>query len=215
MKLRYKIIIIVLVLFTTIGLFLYYYIPRLIYEYNEKYDCYLVSYAFGDLEEYVIPKVYNNKPVYGTTTRAFYQHKKLKSIKFEEPSNFKYVGRLSFSECDNLEYINLEYIEIIERGAFSYDYKLNNLCINAEIIGGSSFYKCEGLVNVELNNTLSIGSMAFSNTSIKNILIPKCCIEIGVDCFYDCNYIKEVNIYNETLEKNIYLLDYDYIKIIN
>lgn len=215
MKLRYKIIIIAIVLVSTIGLFLYYYVPRLKYEYNEKYDCYLVSYAFGDLEEYVIPEVYNNKPVYGTSTRAFYNHKNLKTITFLNPSNFKYVGRLSFSECDNLEYVNLEYALVIERGAFSYDYKLDNLCINAEIIGGSCFYKCYNLSNVALNNTLSIGSMAFSNTSIKNIVIPKECIEIGVDCFYDCDYLEEVNIYNETIQKNIYLLDYDYIKIID
>lgn len=209
MKLRYRIIICVSILLIALGIILFFNIPRLKYEYSSSYDGYLVSYAYGDSSEYVIPSNYKGKKVCGFSTRAFYKHKRLEKITFEDSSNIKVIGRLAFAECDNLKEIDLSYVNIIERGAFNYDYSLNNITLGATIIGGGAFYKCMGLDNIILNNTINIGSLAFSETNIKEITIPNTCTTIGVDAFKYCDNLNCINVYGNTLKNNNHLFSYN------
>lgn len=215
MKTRYKILItscVCVIIF--IFLILYFNIPRLKYEYSDEYNGYLVSKAYGNSKSYNIPEYYNDKLVVGTSSRAFYKHDKLESIIFENSKNIIVIGRLSFAECKNLKSIDLKYTKYIERGAFIYDFNLDDLIIGANDIGGSSFYKCSSLVNVTLLNTKTIGSMAFSETSIENITIPKSVELVGNNCFYNCKKLSCINLYQETLKKNEYLNELDNINVI-
>lgn len=209
MKLRYKIIICLSVFLIALGVILFFNIPRLSFEYNEEYDAYLVSHAYGDSSEYFIPSEYNGKDVCGFSSRAFYKHKVLEKITFEDSSKIKIIGRLAFSECDNLKEIDLSYVQNIERGAFSYDYLLDNITIGSSMIAGSAFYKCKGLRNITLNNTINIGSMAFAETNIEEIAIPKSCTTIGIDAFIYCDNLNNIYLYQQTLNSNSHLNSYN------
>ena len=184
-------------------LILFFNIPRVTYKYVEEYDGYFVNNVYGNASTYEIKNEHKGKEVVGISTRAFFKKNKLKSISL--PENIKIIDRLAFSECKNLERINLENVNTIYRNAFSYCNSLKDLNIGAEYIGASAFYKCENLKNVTLTNTLSIGSMAFSETKIKNIILPKSVIEVGSDCFYNCFLLENISVYGNNLKDNVYL----------
>lgn len=185
---RKKALFIVLpLIFIMIGLFfaIFFNVGRLTYTYSDVYDGYLVKRAYGNEKEYVIPKKYRNKDIVGVSTRAFYKHSKLEKITFKDNTNISYIGRLAFSECKKLKSINLEYIEVIDKGAFSYDISLKELKIGAKYIGGSAFYKCKKLEDVVLlYGVISIGTFSFAECSnLFTLTIPESCNEIGVNAF--------------------------------
>ena len=201
------IIISIIILVAIITPICYYNIPRLSYEYSEELDGYLVDKAFGNKEEYLIPKSHKDKPVIGIGERAFFRHSRLKKITLEAPEEITIIKKLAFSECPRLEEINLEHVLYIERSAFSYDTSLNNLTIGAKKIGASAFYKCSALNSVTLLEGMeSIGSMAFSNTAISDIILPRSVTHVYNDCFIYAESLKRVVVKNKEL-----LLD-DYIK---
>lgn len=173
--------------FMAIGLFfvIFLNVPRLTYKYSDLYEGYLVSKAYGNSKEYVIPKSYKGKDIVGVSTRAFYKHDKLKKITFKNEEGIVYIGRLSFAECKNLEEINISYANIIGKNAFQYDKKLKDITLSANYIGGSAFYKCESLTNVNLNiGVESIGSYAFAECkNLYELRIPETVKEVANDCF--------------------------------
>ena len=196
-----------------IGIFfaIFYNVPRLEYNYSKEYDGYFVSIAYGDAKEYVIPKNYNDKPVLGIDTRAFYNHKRLERIVFEKEDNFKYCGRLAFSGCDNLNNINLEYTMLIGKNAFANCISLDDIKIGAKYIGGSSFFGCGSLKNVTiLDDCRSIGSYAFASChSLEYLVIPSMVNTIGDKCF-DFSPLKELRV-NEIFKNDSYISKLDYV----
>ena len=170
--------------------------PRLLYEYDEKSDTYLVYKAFGNSEEYTIPEKHNDKIVSGIGERAFFKHNKLKEIKFEKKENINIIKKLAFSECVNLEKIDLSMVVTIERNAFSYDEKLNNIELSAKNIGSSAFYKCVSLDNLVINEGVtSIGTFTFSYNTFKEIKLPKSLKNIYDDVFKYCDKLEKVEAY--------------------
>lgn len=185
-------------------LVLYFNIPRLTYGYNEKEDSYYVKAVYGNAKTYEIADTYKEKPVTCIGVRAFYKQTKLVELKL--PDSIKIIERLAFSECSRLEGINLESVQTIYRNAFSYCESLNNIEISAEEVGASSFYKCSSLNTVKLNSPMrNIGSMAFAETNIKDISIPRSVKALGTDCFYGCFALKNINVYGPNLKSNEYL----------
>lgn len=185
-------------------LILFFNIPRLTYGYNEKEDSYYVKAVYGNAKTYEIADTYKDKPVTGIGVRAFYKQTKLVELKL--PDSIKIIERLAFSECSKLEVINLEYVQTIYRNAFSYCESLNNIDVTAEEVGASAFYKCSSLNTVKLSSPMrSIGSMAFAETNIKDISIPRTVTDLGTDCFYGCFALKNINVYGSSLKANAYL----------
>lgn len=185
-----------------LGLFLvlYYFLkPGIKYIYDESSDTYLVDKAYGNSKKYVIPEKFNGKDVSGINTRAFYKNDNLEEIVFEKAENIKYIKRLAFSECDNLKVIDLRYVEVIERNAFSYDYSLNNIEIGAKNIASSAFYKCTSLDNISLlDGVKTIGAFSFSYCSFKEIKLPKSINNVYNDAFKYCDEISKISCYYKT-----------------
>lgn len=213
-KIKLKYIILGSVTFVVIlFLILFFNIPRLSYEYNEEYEGYFITNAYGNAKEYKIPNEYKNEKIVGIGQRAFYNNSKLESL--DLPASIKVIERLAFSECEDLKSINLDKVEIIYRNAFSYCYSLNHLKLGATDIGASAFYKCEALSDVVLLDTVKeIGSMAFSHTAITNISIPREVIYLQNDCFYGCYALKNINVYGNNLKNNKYLKELEIVTYI-
>ncbi len=200
------VIISIIILAATITPICYFNIPRLVYTYDEELDGYLVDYAFGNKEEYYIPEMYKGKPIVGIGERAFFRHSRLKGLEFHKIENISIIKKLAFSECPRLEYINLEYVDYIERNAFSYSESLKNIKIGAKKIGASAFYKCKSLENVIiLDGCESIGSMAFADTSISDIILPGSVSYVYNNCFIYSDKLKRVVIKNKELLANDYI----------
>lgn len=180
-----------------IFLVLYYFLkPGIKYIYDEESDTYLVDKAYGNSKKYVIPEKFNGKDVSGINVRAFYRNDNLEEIVFEKAENIKSIKRLAFSECDNLKVIDLRYVEVIERNAFSYDYNLNNIEIGAKNIASSAFYKCTSLKNIILNEKVeTIGAFAFSYCPFESIKLPKSITSVYDDAFKYCEELEEVSVY--------------------
>lgn len=196
-----------------IFLILFFNIPRLSYKYNAEYDGYFVVEAYGNAKTYEVKSTHKGKPVVGIDTRAFYKHDKLEEINL--PDSISVIERLAFSECKNLKFINLKNVDLIYRNAFSYCKKLDDITIAAEHIGASAFYKCDSLEIVKLeNDILSIGSMAFAETKIKSISIPRSVEVIESDCFYNCLVLKNINVYGNKLKDNKYLKELNIVTYI-
>lgn len=184
----------------------WYNIPRLSYTYMKEYDGYVVDHAFGNSKKYTIPASYKDSKVVGIGTRAFYKHDRLLEIEFENQDNIEIIMKLSFYQCSNLEYIDLLGVDTIERNAFSYCTSLNNIELDAYQIGASAFYKCEALDTISLNEGIkSIGSMAFSNTKISDIILPRSVTHVYSDAFIDMEELKSITIQNEMLMNNDYI----------
>lgn len=165
----------------------------LTYEYNDKYDGYIVKEAKGNVKSYTIPENYNDKPVIGIGVRAFYKHNKLEEVIFEKSENIKLIDRLSFSECENLKSIDLKYVKEIGNNAFSYDKSLDNIELSLDYILASTFYKCESLSNIKLNEGVkTIGSFAFSYINTDTLYLPSTIITVYTEAFKYANINKIV-----------------------
>lgn len=185
-------------------------IPRIVYTYNEAYDGYLVDYVYGNSKEYVIPKEYNGKKVVGFDSRAFYEHKGLESIRFEEETNIKIIARLAFAECNNLKTMSLSNLDEIGKNAFQNCISLDNINFSVERIEGSAFFGCDSLKSVTLTNTDSIGSYAFSMCkSLEELKLPFSCRTVYDSCFLYSG-LKEL-IVPRRLQHNTYIKSLDYV----
>jgi hypothetical protein len=197
-----------------IGIFfaVYYSIPRLEFEYNSLYEGYFVSYAYGDLEEYTIPKEYKGAKVKGFSIRAFFSHKALKRIIIEDELSIEYVGRLAFSECDNLNEISIKYAKEIGKNAFAFDVSLKKIELSAPLIGGAAFYGCEALESVTLEpGIISLGSYSFSGCkTLKTLTIPDTIIDIYTGCF-NSSGLEEFFVPSH-IKNNAYIQSLDYVK---
>lgn len=177
-------------------LFLFNNTDKLLYEYNESTDSYIVKRAYGNAKSYTIPEKHNDKIVSGIGVRAFFRLDNLEEIIFENSLNIKTIDRLAFSECENLKRIDLSNVLEIGENAFSYDKSLNDLKLKTKYILGSTFYRCESLSNIELEEGVkTIGTFAFSHTALKEIKLPYSITTIYNDAF-KYNEIEKIYIPN-------------------
>lgn len=196
---------IIVSIFLLFFVLLFFAIPRIDYKYNKELNTYSVSHVYGNAKIYKIKSQIKNKDVSTINTRAFYK-KNVHTIIMDE--NIEKVERLAFSECKHLNDINLSNVKYFENNSFSYcnNLKINEL--NAIEIGIGAFYGCKNITSIKLNEGLnSIGSFAFSKTSIKSIDIPASTTEIFNDAFSDIDTLEEINVYSTKLS----LLSIDYL----
>lgn len=120
-----------------------------------------------------IPKVISNKPVVGIGEAAY---RDLPIVEVDMPNTINYIGKGAFSGCTKLKKIELPYG--VER-------------IDDEAFGG-----CTSLEHINLPDTLLyLGLFCFSNTSVKEVKIPKQ-IEGIPGSFSNCKNLKRVIINN-------------------
>lgn len=178
---------------------LFFSIPRLEYKYDNDYELYRVTKVYGDSVGFKIKDSGKKGNVGIIGVRAFYK-KSIKKIIFENPENIDTIERLAFSECKNLENIDISNVKFFERNCFSYCKKLKVEELNAIAIGASTFYGCENIENIKFNTGLiSIGSYAFSKTKIEVIELPNTVKDIYNDAFSDMSELKEIKVYSEGL----------------
>lgn len=193
-----------IVLAITIGLICFFSIPRIDYNYDKKEDCYYVNKAYGNSKSYDILDEIDGKKVVYIDEKAFMDKTKLETIKMGK--NITIIERLAFSNCVNLSDIDLSNIAVIERNAFMDCKSLESVFLNAKDIYGGAFYDCSSLSKVTLNNTVTIGSFAFTGTVISEIVLPNTLYTLGVDAFYNCNYLSRIECHSNVLRSNEYLL---------
>lgn len=210
---KYWKIITPIILIMSIFLFfvLFFSIPRLEYRYDNNYELYRVTKCYGDAATYKIKDDGKKGEVGIIGTRAFYK-KNIKNIVFENPMNIDTIERLAFSECKNLENIDLSYVKYFERNCFSYCKKLKVEKLSAIDIGASAFYGCESISNIEFSIGLkTIGSYAFSKTNIEVLNLPSSVNYIYNDAFSDMTNLKEINVYLDSLNNE----SIDYLDSLN
>lgn len=193
-----------IILLMSIFLFfvLFFSIPRLNYKYDNEYESYRVTTCYGDADTYKIKEKGKKGDVGIIGVRTFYK-KNIKKIIFNKPENIHTIERLAFSECHKLEYIDLSNVKYFERNSFSYCKKLKIEELNAIAIGASTFYGCENIDNIILNEgLLSIGSYAFSKTNIEILNLPNSLKDIYNDAFSDMANLKEINVYSSSLSND-------------
>ncbi len=179
--LRHIIPFFIMILSIVISVFSLYNNPSIIYEYDNDYNGLYVKEVRGNLKSYTIPDTVSNIPVIGIGVRAFFGHSDLEEVKFEKIENIIYIERLAFSECEKLKTIDLRYVKEIGRNAFSYDTSLDNIELGTKYILGSTFYKCNSLKNLKLNEGVeAIGTYAFAYTKIEELRLP-----LSITTIYD------------------------------
>ena len=191
-----------LMLIILLVIVLFFSIPRVKYRYDNSSKSYLVESVYGNALTYRIDEKKNDVLVDTIGDRAFYS-KNIKKIIFENPDSIYTIKRLAFSECKNLEEIDISKVKYIENSAFSYCENLEIKELNAKNIGMSAFYGCKKIKDVKLNEGLvSIGSYAFSKTSIETLNIPTTVSIIYNDAFSDMLELKTINVYSKKLSNS-------------
>lgn len=188
-------------------LVLFFSIPRVSYKYDNYSNSYSVKSVYGNAKSYKIKSSYKNKDVTSIDVRAFYK-KDIKKIIFVDSNNIEKIERLAFSRCKYLSDIDISNVYYFENNSFSYCESLKVEELNAIEIGMSSFYGCKSITNIKLNEGLnSIGSYAFSKTSIETLDLPKSLTMIYNDAFADMSLLKVINVYSNKLsiDSKLYL----------
>lgn len=178
---------------------LFFTIPRVEYKYSNEYEGYKVSLVFGSNTKYSIAEAKKGKAVTAIGTRAFYQ-KPIKTIDIKKPENINTIEKLAFFKCKNLEEIDISNVKNFERNAFQYCKKLKLKELNCINIGASAFYGCESITELKLNEGLeTIGSLAFVETKIKELVLPSTVNEIYNDAFYGMKELTKISLYKSNL----------------
>lgn len=191
------------ILFLLIFLICFFNIPRITYGYDSETETYYVDHVYGNAKTYTIANEVNHRPVTKIRSRAFMDKTELEEVRFG--SSLIVIERLAFLNCKKLKTIDLSGVEIIGRNAFENCLSLESVHLTVEDIMGGTFMGCSKLQNIVLENTLSIGSYAFAETSVIELTIPRTCASIGNDAFYECLELNKIVVLSYELRNNAYL----------
>lgn len=133
-------------------------------------------YGCWSLKEYVIPN-----HIVEIGDEAFYFCDVLERIHI--PNSVRRIGKNAFCACRKLLDIELpDSIEEIGEGAFAYCKSLKHVVIpvGLKVIPSRAFDMCSKLKEVDIPDTVTtIGEMAFYDTNIEELFIPKSVVDIG------------------------------------
>lgn len=152
----------------------------------------LVTYSLGKSGAYAVPE-----GVTEIADQAFY-HAEATSVTF--PSTLKTVGEYGFCESKLGGSVVLpDGMETVSHGAFM-NLQITSANIGGAItLGGSAFYSCPQLSNVDLRSDLnrlqSIGNQAFAlSPAIEEIIMPDSLTTLGDGAFSNITALKRVRI---------------------
>jgi len=126
----------------------------------------MIVKADDSITEALIPRYIGNTEVIGIAESAFKECTKLTRVAF--PSGITKLEKACFFNCLSLSDIK-----------FSSDLKS---------IDDEAFYNCKSLTSIDLPYKLeSLGSMAFAQSGLKEIIIPRSVKNINENAFNDCD----------------------------
>lgn len=107
---------------------------------------------------------------------------------------FKSLGESVFSNCAELEKINLNGLRTITTNCFLLDFALTEVIMpSVTAINSGAFYGCKSLKEINLGNSLKcIDSFAFSNCALTELHLPKSIKCINGYAFEDNFKLKDV-----------------------
>ncbi|MBU1144542.1 MAG: leucine-rich repeat domain-containing protein [Firmicutes bacterium] len=168
---------------------------------NESNDGYFLSgikyKAVKKFDIINIPNFFNEKPVVGILNEVF-KDSKCKSL--ELGNNLRFLGKRSFSSCQELEEVigSSESLEMIDEESFCNCKRLKKIeaLIKLKEIGNNAFNYCSNLVEIEFFHSLKeVGSGAFRNCeSFKKITFPDSLESIGSEAFMNCTQLEYVKL---------------------
>ena len=103
----------------------------------------------------------------------------------------------------NLASVNLYDAKVVSGGEAYYE----NYRTSGNIMGNYAFYQCKKLVAMRLPESIvKIGTNAFANTGLKEIVIPESVISVGGDAFAYCDQLTRVTVGSKvrTMEKGVF-----------
>ncbi len=114
------------------------------------------------------------------------------------------IGKLAFSSCKKLEYIDFpDTLKYIDERAFSMCTKLNGVNVNVEEISDAAFYSCDCLKDFRLgSSTKKIGFEAFGDTDLFDFEIPESVESFNSGMFGSDSRIQQVYIPGNRIWKN-------------
>ena len=131
---------------------------------------------------------------------AFNFCEKLKTVSI--PTTIKHIGYTAFYGCDSLQYNTYDNALYLGNDTNKYvvlmkpkadDIKQCLISDSCRIIYNSAFLNCAALDSVSIPSSVwSIGSNAFSNTALRNVVLPKSLTTIETGLFNECTKLESV-----------------------
>ena len=124
------------------------------------------------------------------------------------PASLTYIGKYSFSNCANLESVNVK-SNILGTYTFGYSPKLKNVIFNSDIetLDEGVFFECKQLFNIELTDKIKyINDYAFYNCDSLGTLNSTGTIDLksvehlGSYAFSDCDSLINITIPNSVIK---------------
>lgn len=148
--------------------------------------------------DFEVDGIYYNK----NGTEATVTYKELKYLSYRDtviiPSTVTYldttytvtaIGNNAFENCSTLRKVTIpNTVKDIQERAFMGCSLLSSVFLPSSIrtIGPRAFQNCTRMDNPHLTNVTSIGNMAFYNSNIRGVYVPKTLTSIGNEAFGHC-----------------------------
>jgi len=164
------------------------YSTGLFFVYIDARDAYAVR-GIGSCKsrDLVIPPTYNDKPVIGIQTNAFYENAFITSVVL--PPSIEYIGSSAFAHALSLKMITFgDGVTAIGDYAFAYTSSLKTVTLGSGVvtIGDYAFSNTKSLTTLNIRGDVSsIGSFAFYRSAITDFTIPK-----GLTTIMDCAFFE-------------------------
>lgn len=147
-------------------------------------------------DELEIPSYYKGKPVVEVDSQIFSENNFRKIIL---PDTIREFDSGMFSNCENLEYVNIpKNIKVLPDMTFQYCKNLKNITIPDHVVklDADVFNECKNLEKVVLPKNLnSIGYRCFGDCEkLENINIPENIKNIEDSTFYNCKKIENIEL---------------------
>lgn len=110
----------------------------------------------------------------------------------------------AFSECNNLEWINIKGISTVGNQAFYECDSLKDVVLHATTLGDECFYNCGVLKTSDLGYTQTLGLKCFSLCDDMEYISCPIVTTVGNECFRFCKMLKEIHFQAENITERCF-----------
>ncbi len=162
------------------------------------------TYKGTEPKNIVIPAEIDGRDVTGIANDAFKAFKTIKSVKFEEGSQLKYIGKYAFWGCTALTSVTLPAtVTEIGNGAFRECEALTSIVLPASLnaVNNYTFMGCSALASVTVSEGVkAIGEGAFQGcTALTSVTLPASLEKLGDSAFYGCEKLASASVLSTKL----------------